>query len=236
LRLGQPDGSLFLTFSDWKFVGYAFLIFLLRATCHAHLYRHDLIILIICDEEYKSWRYSLRNFLHPPVNSSNLGQILFSALISQTLSMYVGFQVLTAASMKMTIFWNAAPCSLAEVYRRFRGASFLHHQGEPSSYSPPWEPDISPSRYVRPLWQETNFHTHQTNLKQRFHIIWSSCFCLYKHRFPNHRIPELFLTKRENVARGKVKFNFIDVREVTNITIKINTYETAQSYHRHASY
>jgi hypothetical protein len=31
------------------------------------------------------------------------------------------FEVLTAASMKMTVFWVLAPCSLTEVYRRFRG-------------------------------------------------------------------------------------------------------------------
>jgi hypothetical protein len=32
-------------------------------------------------------------------------------------------------SMKMAVFWVVAPCSLVEVYRRFRGASCLHHQG-----------------------------------------------------------------------------------------------------------
>jgi hypothetical protein len=31
------------------------------------------------------------------------------------------FQVLTAASMKMAVFWDVAPSSLVEVYRRFRG-------------------------------------------------------------------------------------------------------------------
>jgi hypothetical protein len=31
----------------------------------------------------------------------------------------VRFQVLTAASMKMAVFWVVAPCSLVEVYRRF---------------------------------------------------------------------------------------------------------------------
>jgi hypothetical protein len=35
----------------------------------------------------------------------------------------VGFKVLTAASMKMVVFWVAAPCNLVEVYRRFRGVS-----------------------------------------------------------------------------------------------------------------
>jgi hypothetical protein len=41
------------------------------------------------------------------------------------LSAYLRFQVLTAASMKMAVFWVVAPCSLVEVYRRFRGACCL---------------------------------------------------------------------------------------------------------------
>jgi hypothetical protein len=36
--------------------------------------------------------------------------------------------------MKMTVFWDVAPCSLVEDYRRFRGACCLHHQGDE------WEP------------------------------------------------------------------------------------------------
>jgi hypothetical protein len=47
--------------------------------------------------------------------------------------------------MKMAVFWIVAPCSPVEVYRRFRGACCLYHQGDdkysprkqPSSYSPP---------------------------------------------------------------------------------------------------
>jgi hypothetical protein len=31
--------------------------------------------------------------------------------------------------MKMAVFWVVAPCSLVEVYRRFRGTCCLHHQG-----------------------------------------------------------------------------------------------------------
>jgi hypothetical protein len=34
----------------------------------------------------------------------------------------VRFQALTATSTKMTVFWAVAPCSLVEVYRRFRDA------------------------------------------------------------------------------------------------------------------
>jgi hypothetical protein len=28
------------------------------------------------------------------------------------------------------VFWDVAPCSLTEVYRLFRGAYCLHHQGD----------------------------------------------------------------------------------------------------------
>jgi hypothetical protein len=31
--------------------------------------------------------------------------------------------------MKMTVFWDAAPCSLVEIFRRFRGTYCLKHQG-----------------------------------------------------------------------------------------------------------
>jgi hypothetical protein len=39
----------------------------------------------------------------------------------RTLHLLVRFKVLAAASMKMTVFWDVAPCCLVEVYRRFRG-------------------------------------------------------------------------------------------------------------------
>jgi hypothetical protein len=41
------------------------------------------------------------------------------------------FEVLTSERMKMAVFWVVAPCSLVEVYRRFKGACCLHHEGEP---------------------------------------------------------------------------------------------------------
>jgi hypothetical protein len=33
-------------------------------------------------------------------------------------------------STKMAVFWVVAPCSLVEVYQRFRGPCCLHHQGD----------------------------------------------------------------------------------------------------------
>jgi hypothetical protein len=41
----------------------------------------------------------------------------------------VGFEVLTAVSTKMTVFWVVAPCNLVEIYKRFKGPCCLHHQG-----------------------------------------------------------------------------------------------------------
>jgi hypothetical protein len=34
--------------------------------------------------------------------------------------------------MKIAVFWVVAPCSLVEVYQRFRGPCCLHHQGDES--------------------------------------------------------------------------------------------------------
>jgi hypothetical protein len=44
--------------------------------------------------------------------------------------LHVGFEGLTAVGREMTVFWVVAPCSLVEVYQRFRGLSCLHHQGD----------------------------------------------------------------------------------------------------------
>jgi hypothetical protein len=41
----------------------------------------------------------------------------------------VGFEVLTAVSMKIAVFWVVAPCSVGVVLERFRGRCCLHHQG-----------------------------------------------------------------------------------------------------------
>jgi hypothetical protein len=42
----------------------------------------------------------------------------------------VRFQVLTAASMKFTVFWDVMPCSEVDIDRRFRGAYFLMISGD----------------------------------------------------------------------------------------------------------
>jgi hypothetical protein len=42
----------------------------------------------------------------------------------------VRFEVITAASMKIAVFWVVAPCKLVDVYQRFRGTCCLHHQDD----------------------------------------------------------------------------------------------------------
>jgi hypothetical protein len=49
-----------------------------------------------------------------------------------------GFEVLTAASMKMAVFWAVAPCSLVQVYQRFRGPCFLHHRPNDGGSNDHW--------------------------------------------------------------------------------------------------
>jgi hypothetical protein len=43
---------------------------------------------------------------------------------------YLEFEVLTAVSTQMAVFWVVVPCSLVDVYRRFRDTCCLHHQGD----------------------------------------------------------------------------------------------------------
>jgi hypothetical protein len=41
--------------------------------------------------------------------------------MARNINKCVGFEVLTAVSTKMAVFWVVAPCSLVEFYQRFRG-------------------------------------------------------------------------------------------------------------------
>jgi hypothetical protein len=52
-------------------------------------------------------------------------------LVVLTMTVVVGFEVYTAVSTKMSVFWVIAPCSLVEVYQSFRGTCYLHYQGNP---------------------------------------------------------------------------------------------------------
>jgi hypothetical protein len=42
--------------------------------------------------------------------------------------------MMIAASIKMAVFWDVAPCSLVEIDRRFRSSCYIHHQGQHSMF------------------------------------------------------------------------------------------------------
>jgi hypothetical protein len=86
-------------------------------------------------------------FLKFVVKSVIYGQIKFDILcfnVPSTIAIkqdrcIVRFDVLTAVSMKMAVFWVLAPWSLAEVYQHFRGPCCIHHQDDEDSFhSSPW--------------------------------------------------------------------------------------------------
>jgi hypothetical protein len=58
--------------------------------------------------------------------------------------------VCMCVDMSMTVFWDVAPCSLVEAYRRFRGACCLHHDGDrPDSHRHTRRRENLKSHYVR---------------------------------------------------------------------------------------
>jgi hypothetical protein len=52
----------------------------------------------------------------------------------------VRFQVLTAATLMTTAFWDIAPCSFDDADRRFRATHCLHHQGDKYAAEAPLPP------------------------------------------------------------------------------------------------
>jgi hypothetical protein len=71
----------------------------------------------------------LNNFLQQ--NQSLMGYLIHCFSLGN-LSTWEGFEVLMKVSTKMAVFWVVAPCSLGEVYQRFRGPCCLHNQGDES--------------------------------------------------------------------------------------------------------
>jgi hypothetical protein len=69
--------------------------------------------------------------------------------------------------MKMAVFWIVAPCSLVEVYQRFRGPYCLHHQGDETFVN-----FYQTTRRYNP--QESHLRTHRhENLKSYWCYTWS---------------------------------------------------------------
>jgi hypothetical protein len=76
-----------------------------------------------------------------------------------------GFKGLIILTMKITVFWDVAPCSLVEVDRRFRGAYFLHHQRIPETSVRFHETTR------RSIPEDSHIHTgHRENLKSHLSL------------------------------------------------------------------
>jgi hypothetical protein len=58
---------------------------------------------------YRSGIYSAKEF----IRQNNMSQC---SIISEQFISLVGFEVLSAVSMMIAVFWVVAPCSLVEVY------------------------------------------------------------------------------------------------------------------------
>jgi hypothetical protein len=104
-------------------------------------------------------------------------RIVSSWRVSWTLRWKVRFQVLKAASMKITVFCDVEPCSLVEVCRRFRGASCLHHQGRDDGGSKHlWNVGKLLSDYTAQCREDSHLHGNET---------WSSIKRVYCLDQPN---------------------------------------------------
>jgi hypothetical protein len=82
--------------------------------------------------------------------------------------------------MKMSVFWDVAPCSLVDVYRRFRGAYSLHHQVE---ISLPLLCSRMLSKHWNSFGQTGSEHCMRTGIKDS--NPWSQC--LKRLRPHSHR-------------------------------------------------
>jgi hypothetical protein len=94
-------------------------------------------------------------------------------------------QVLTAASMKMAVFLVVAPCTLVKVYRRFRGACCLHHQG--------YESNIALMKAGNTSETSVNFYqTLLRNNPEDSHLHTDNVFFYPRSRLVNISSPENF--------------------------------------------
>jgi hypothetical protein len=77
---------------------------------------------------------------------------------------FVGFDVLTASRMKMSVFCVVVPCSLAHVYRPLRGACCIHLQGEGKK----WKAACISERSVKGYQVSRCYSTQDRHFQLRF--------------------------------------------------------------------
>jgi hypothetical protein len=119
--------------------------------------------------------------------------------------------------VKMVVFWVVAPCSLVEVYQRFRGPCCLHHQGDesylllpdytalqprrqPSSYSPPWEPQIL--QFTSDL-----LSVHAVYTPYKYKYVWN----------PVHKMSQVGTKEHPNISENQHSFHFSSTSYFINV-------------------
>jgi hypothetical protein len=60
----------------------------------------------------------------------------------------------------MAVVWVVAPCTVVEVYRRFRGACYIHHQGDQAASTSETSVNIHQT-----TWRNNPEDSHRENLK-----------------------------------------------------------------------
>jgi hypothetical protein len=82
------------------------------------------------------WRRLINNYTLLPAHKYELAFNIKTCQLSSDTSALVwkgrGTILGTIVTLKMTVFWDVAKCSLVEIDRRFRGAYYLSHQGATS--------------------------------------------------------------------------------------------------------
>jgi hypothetical protein len=78
----------------------------------------------------KPW---IRKFMTKSIVNVVVLTVVNEFTCSAALNLVVRFQILTAASMKVRVFWDVARYCIVGVGRRFTGAYCLRHQGDDSS-------------------------------------------------------------------------------------------------------
>jgi hypothetical protein len=104
--------------------------------------------------------------------SDYISNNLSKTAINEHQTYQVAIEVLTAVSTKMAVFWFVAPCSLVEVYQRFRGPCCLHHQPDDGGSKYLWNVGklLVDCTALQPRRQPSSNLSH---IKNRYKRIWN---------------------------------------------------------------